>query len=194
MSQRKRWSVRCLLAGIVIVGIAAASAAPGADKPEVSVREVPAQVVLYTLHRGPYETVGGTIGGLFGLAVQNGMFPQGAMTLVYLNNPGLVSPEHYLTEVRMPVGEAALQKAGTLGEFTDVKLLAGMEMAVVRKPKGVEDQTSLRIGLSAWMQENGHVAIDSCVEKMPSQGPVASYAEMETEIMYPIRKLPAEQD
>lgn len=186
--------MRCLLAGIVIVVAAAASVVTGADKSEVSVREVPAQVVLYTLHRGPYETVGQTIGGLFGQAMQNGMFPRGAMTLVYLNNPGLVSPEHYLTEIRIPVGEAALQKAGTLGEFTDVKRLPGMEMAVVQKPKGVEDPTSIRAGLSAWVQENGHVAIDSCVEKMQSQGPVGTYAEMETEIMFPIRKLPAEQD
>ena len=85
------------------------------DKPGFTIRQAPKEVVLYTICRGPYEKVGPSIGKLYALAGQKGIIPRGSAYYVYLNNPQRVSSQHYLTEIRIPVGQDALKLTGSLG-------------------------------------------------------------------------------
>jgi len=185
VGRMKAWHALAL-AAVVICGALAVSVAAQGGEPVVSVREVKEQVILYTLYRGPYEGVGAAIGKLFQTVGPKGLMPAGPISFVYLNNPELVAKEHYLTEIRFPVAEDALKLAGTLGEFTDVKRLPGMQVAVVSKPKGVTDVGALRRALASWMREQGYEAADNCSETFLNQA--MDYAEMETEIVYPLRQ------
>lgn len=187
-------SVLCALLTVAVMAVAYVSAQPGEGQLQCSVRDVPEQVVLYTLHRGPYGAVGPPIGKLFGLAGQKGITPRGSISFVYLNNPELVSQEHWLTEIRMPVGEDALKLAGTLGEFTDVKRLPAMETAVLRKPRGIDDAGAVRERLYAWMRQQGYAAADACGEVFLSHAAGGDYSEMETEIFVPVEKVALGQD
>jgi len=185
----KSWHALLLVAAVACGAVAASVAAQG-DQPAVSLRDVNEQVVLYTIYRGPYEGVGQAIVKLFQMAGPKGLTPTGRISFVYLNNPALVSTEHYLTEIRFPVAEDALKLAGTLGEFTDVKKLPAMQVAVIHKPIGVADPSGLRKALSAWVRQNGYETMDSCYETFFNRA--TDYAQMENEILYPVRKL-AEQ-
>jgi effector-binding domain-containing protein len=180
-----------LAALVAAAGAAAAVLAAEPAKSDVSVRKVNEQVVLYTVYRGDYSGVGQTIGRLIGTAVQKGAPPAGPITFVYLNNPQFVSKEHYLTEIRIPVGADALKLAGTLGEFTDVKKLPAMEVAVIHKPVGQDNVPALRGALMRWMRENGYEAAEAFGETFLSQGG-ASYADMETEIFLPVQRAAAQ--
>jgi len=192
MVMLRSWRGLSLMA-VLLVAVLAASAATQAPAGGVSLRETKEQVVLYTIYRGPYEGVGAKIGSLFQLAMPKGIMPAGPISFVYLNNPELVSKEHYLTEIRIPVGEDALKLAGTLGEFTDVKRLAAMQVAVISKPKGETDVGALRRTLAAWMREHGYEGIDTCCERFLSPMPTGGYADMETEIMWPVKQIPAQK-
>lgn len=174
---------------LALAGMAVVHAMVPAGEPAVALREEAGQVVVYTIHRGPYEQVGGPIGQLFMKVMQNGMMPQGAITLAYLNNPEITEPAHLLTEVRVPVGEGALEKAGTLGDFTDVKAIPALQYAVIRKPKGDADPAVLRETLYAWVRENGYDTLDACCERFLTQTATTDYAQMETEIMVPVARL-----
>ncbi len=187
MGNWKVWSSASAAALAMVV--AGALAAAEAGQPAVTIRKAPEQVVLYTLYRGPYDGVGPVIGKLMMQAGQKGIAPQGNISFAYLNNPGLTTKEHNLVEIRVPVGQAALKLAGTLGEFTDVKALPAMDLAVIVKPKGVSDPTQLRAQLAAWIHDNGYEAVDACSETFLGMG--GGYADMESEIAYPVRKLAA---
>jgi len=187
-------SVLCALLTVAVIAVAYASAQPGEGGLECTIRNVPEQVVLYTLHRGPYDAVGPPIGKLFGLAGQKGVMPRGSISFVYLNNPELVAQEHWLTEIRIPVGEDALKLAGTLGEFTDVKRLPAMETAAVKKPKGIEDAGAVRERLYAWVRQQGYAAADACGEVFLSHAAGGDYSEMETEVFVPVEKVASGQD
>lgn len=190
MARSRRWVGVCL-AALVVLAAASFGRARSQEQAEVSLREVGPEVVLYTLHRGPYQGVGPAIGKLFALVGQKGLMPAGNITFVYLNSPELISDEHYLTEIRVPVGEKALQMAGTLGEFTDVKRMPAMKLAVIHKPVGVEDPAGMRQRLYGWLSQNGYRAVDTCQETFLSHGG-ASYADMESEIAVPVAKTAAE--
>lgn len=164
-----------------------------ASTPEFSVRKVDEQTVLYSIYRGPYENIGQPIGKLYALAGQNGLFPKGSLSCVYLNNPQLVSKEHYLTEIRIPVDKSALKLAGTLGELTDVKTLPAVEMVTTKKPKGTTDQSPIYERLHNWLYKNGYVSIDNACEVFSSQAMTMSYEQTETEIMIPVKKTASEK-
>lgn len=189
MKKVKVYSV--LLVGMMLLvvcgmGIAAKKSE---TKVEVSVRTVEEQVVLYTIYRGDYAQIGPAIGKLYGLAMQNGIMPQRPLVLAYLNSPKLVSSKHWLTEIRIPVAKSALEKAGTLGEWTDVKKLPSLETAVAVKPIGMADPGPIYEAIGVWVQTNGYIRIDGPIEKCFSQGPVTDYAQMKSEIMIPVMKV-----
>jgi len=163
------------------------------SKLEFTVRNVDEQTVLYTIYRGPYENIGPAIGKLYALAGQKGLFPKGALSCTYLNNPQLVSKEHYLTEIRIPVDKDALKLAGTLGEMIDVKTMPAMEIVITKKPKGTTDQSPIYERLHNWLYKNGYVSMDNACEVFPSQAMMGNYEQTETEIMVPVKKTASEK-
>jgi len=181
----KKMVVAAVLAAI---GVAAglAMAEEKAKEAAISVRKVEAQTVLYTIYRGPYEGVGKPIGELYALAGKNGIAPRGGPALVYLNNPALVSQEHLLTEIRIPVGEEAKKLAGTLGAMTDVKSVGPHEAAVIEKAGGDMDYAGIYARLYEWIGKNGYRSMDNASEVFKGGG--RGGGSMSSEIMVPVAK------
>ena len=174
----------------MVVGAIGTAAKESAGKEVVVIRQMKEQVVLYTIHRGSYDQIGPSVGGLFALAGQKGLMPpRGPVTYAYLNNPTLVSSEHWLTEIRIPVDEKALKAAGTLGEMTDVKKLPAMEVAVAVKPEGQADPAGIYQRLFAWMQEHNYVNVDGFSEVFLTNAMSGDCARMRSEIMVPVKQL-----
>ena len=179
-------AVICLMA-VSVVGISA-------EKNSISVRRIEQQVVLYTINRGSYAQTGSAIGKLYALAGRNRITPRGSAYYVYLNNPNQVSSEHWLTEVRIPVGKDALKLAGSLGPMTDIKLLPAMEVAVAVKPEGQADPSGIYNRLYAWIFKEGYIAAGACREVFLTNAMSGNYARMKTEIIIPVRKFQPDKD
>lgn len=176
--------------GLVVASIVGISATSAGGKTTFSLRRVEKQVVLYTIYRGSYDKAGPAIGKLYALAGSKGVRPIGAMSHVYLNNPRLVASQHWLTEIRIPVGKDALKLAGTLGEMTDVKTLPAMEVVVAVKPKGQSDPASIYEGLYRRILKEGYLAAQGPIETFLTNAETGNYAQMKTEIMIPVSKIP----
>lgn len=194
MSKLRVWSLLLLIMALIAISVVGISAESTADQSAFTVRKAEKQVVLYTIHRGSYDKVGETIGKLFALASQKGIAPRGQVSYVYLNNPQYVSSEHWLTEIRIPVAEEALKLAGTLGEITDVKSLPAMELAVAVKPEGQADPGPIYDSLYTWIAKQGYRAVDNACETFLGGGMVVNYAQMKSEIMVPVKKIPEDND
>jgi len=183
-----------LAIGPMVVSMAQIPAKSAVDKPAFAIRKVEKQVALYTIHRGSYEKTGTAIGKLFALAGQKGIRPRGPISYVYLNNPKQVSSDHWLTEIRIPVGKEALKFAGTLGEMTDVKALPALELAVAIKPEGQADPSPIYEILYAWLHNEGYVVTEGPRETFLTSAMVGNYAQMKSEIMVPVNKLSQQKD
>ncbi len=180
----------CLTA-ICAIEISAESAGSESD---FSIEKVKPEVVLYTICRGPYDKVGSMIGKLYALGGKKSIMPRGSVYYVYLNNPGQVSSEHWLTELRIPVSKASLEKAGTLGEMTDVKQLPAMEMAVAIKPEGLADPSGIYNNLYAWILKQGYVPLGAHREIFLTNAMSGDYGRMKTKIMIPVKKVSVDKD
>jgi AraC family transcriptional regulator len=66
-------------------------------------KEIPEHTVLAAIHQGPYTNVGPVIHAIAEYAAKNNYDIVGPVTEVYLNDPGQMTPEELLTEVRFPV-------------------------------------------------------------------------------------------
>ena len=192
MSKVKVWSLLFLAIGLMVAGAIGTSEKSASDKTSFVIRKMDKQAILYTIHRGSYDKIGMAIGKLFALAGRKGISPRGAMSYVYLNNPNYVSKKHWLTEIRIPVGEEALKLAGTLGEMTDVKALPALELAVAVKPEGQADPSPIYDSLYAWIYKRGYVVVEGPMEIFLTNVMSGDYSRMKTEIMVPIKKLPRE--
>lgn len=188
MKRSKVWFL--LLAVLLTTTIATMGIRAGqaADQPEITIRKVEPQMVLYTIYRGDYDQVGQAIGSLYALAVQNKIWPSGTLYFAYLNNPEHVSEEHWLTEIRIPVKKEALKLAGTLGKMTDIKKLPAMEVAVVTKPAGQADPGLLYTKLATWTLKQGYIVDGGPREKFLTNAKTGDYAQMKSEIMIPVTK------
>ena len=177
---------------IGVLAIVAAGAFIGA-KPDTqnqyNIKQQDEQVVLYTLYRGSYDQVGADVVELYQLAGQKGISPQGPLTFSYLNNPMLVDPEHWLTEMRIPVGKDALKQAGKLGEMTDVKVIRPHTVATCKKPPGVGEAEveTLWAGLVKWTASQGYTTLEGPREVFLNGQETGSYADMKTEFQLPVR-------
>ena len=193
MSRVKIFSLVLMVVCLMAVGIVKVLAKSPTGKSSFVIRKVKEQVVLYTIHRGSYDKVGPVIGRLYGLAGKKGIIPRGSAYHVYLNNPRRVSSEHWLTEIRIPVGKEALKFAGSLGEMTDIKNLPAVDMAVAVKPEGQADPGQIYSNLYRWILQEGYVVVDSAYEMFLTNAMSGNYEKMKTEIMIPVYKaLPAE--
>jgi effector-binding domain-containing protein len=188
MSKLKSLSLLLLTIGLMVVSAADIFAKVRSNLPAFALRKVDEKVVLYTIYRGGYDKAGIAVGKLFALAGEKRIIPRGRVSYAYLNNPRLVSSEHWLTEIRIPVGKEALNLAGTLGEMTDVKTLLAMQMAVAVKPEGQADPGPIYESLHSWIVEKGYCVIDSHSEVFLTNAMTGNYARMKTEIMVPIKK------
>ena len=184
--KRKVWLV--VMAAVLVVAVCAVEILAQSETKEMpfSVRKVEEQVVLYTLRRGSYDKVGEAIWGLFALAGQKGIVPQGNLSMAYLNNPMRVSKEHWLSEIRIPVGKEALKLAGTLGEFTDVKVMSATEAVVAVKPEGMADPGPIYAGIGRWAFDHGYVGIEGPSETYLTNAMTGVYSKMKTEIAGPV--------
>ena len=77
----------------------------GEAKPEgkIKIKKVPAQEVVYTMHKGPYSEVGPSYAALFRHAREKGYTPLGCPMEIYLNDPAKVPESELLTEIQVPV-------------------------------------------------------------------------------------------
>jgi effector-binding domain-containing protein len=176
------------VAVVVMIGVEI-FAESNTTEPAFEIRKVSEQTVLYTIHRGSYDKTGMAIGKLYALAGQKGLRPMGAMSYTYLNNPNLVSSEHCLTEIRIPVAKEALKLTGKLGEMTDVKTLPEMNAAVAIKPKGIKDPGKIYEHLYYWIFKNSYMVTDAACETFLSGAQTGDYAQMKSEIMIPVAKV-----
>jgi len=179
---------------LMVAGAVEIFAEQSKGKTEITIRKLQSQTVLYTIYRGSYDKIGEPIGKLFTLAGEKGIYPRGSLCCVYLNNPQYVTSEHLLTEIRIPVGEEALKLAGTLGEMTDVKTVQAMEAAVAVKPAGVADPALIYKSLILWIHKEGYIGIEGPMEVHLTGGSGVSYAQMKSEIMWPVNKLSQDKD
>ncbi len=185
----KRICVAVLAAAVITVHV---SAGANEEESKVTIQQVDKQTVLYTIYRGPYERIGKAIEGLYALAGANQARPAGGPALVYLNNPQLTSPQHLLTEIRIPVSEDALKLAGTLGEMTDVKTVPAVEMAVITRQVGQMDYALLYNRLYVWIAEHGYRAIDNPCEVFSADMKEGGRDLINPEIMIPVEQTRAE--
>lgn len=188
MSKVRIWSL--LLATVLMVIVAAGISAEQTTEPKITIRQLEPQTVLYTIYRGSYDKIGKAIGSLYALAGQKGIHPQGQMSCVYLNNPEYISAEHCLTEIRIPVTGEGLKYVGTLGEITDVKELRAMEVAVIIKHGMQVEYAALYKGLYDGIAKKGYRASDNAWESFLGENFSGDYAQMKSEIMVPVEKLP----
>ena len=180
--------------GVLGVALAAGSGILAESKPQgsaVEIRRTQEQVVLYTIHRGPFDKLGSTIGKLMGMAGPKGLYPKGSISLMYLNDFEAVPSQHWLTEIRIPVPEEGLRHAGTFGEFTDVKKLPSIEVAVASKPQGLASPESIYRQLHSYMFENGYMPTEGPCEVFLTNAQASDYSNMKSEIMIPSRKVVA---
>jgi len=167
------------------------------EKTVCAIRDLPQQVVLYTIYRGNLDDVRPAVEELFNLAGQKGIYPiypDVAITFVYLNNFQHVSREHWLTEIRVPVDKTALEAAGKLGKMTDVKTISPMKVAVATKPEGMANPEPIYRTLYTWMLKQGHTPFFGPQETFLTNVETADYAQMKTEIMIPIWDVPSDKD
>ena len=77
----------------------------GEAKPEgkIKVKKIPAQEVLYTIHKGPYSEVGAAYAALFQYAHEKGYTPLGSPMEIYLNDPAKTPENKLLTEIQLPI-------------------------------------------------------------------------------------------
>ena len=190
MRTRKRrvWALTGMILTAAVVGSVIAASSP-AGKPEITVKSVPAQTVLYTIHRGSYDQFGPAIGKLFGLAGQKQLQPLGPPTMTYLNNPHRTTPAHYLTEIRIPVPNTVLPQAGTFGPFTDVKTIPAHQVAAAIKPVGMSDPAPVYTALHRWIYQNGYHVVDGSTETCLTPATAGDYANMKCSIAIPVEKL-----
>jgi effector-binding domain-containing protein len=193
LSKTKMLLLLLLAAGLIAASVVEISAQSTEGASAITIRKIDKQVVLYTIVRGSYAKAGMESGLLYARAAMKQMVPQGPSCFVYLNNPQKTSSEHWLTEVRIPVGAEALKNAGSLGDMTDVKEVPAMEVAVAVKPEGVADPASIYRDLEHWIFKNGYVADDGPSEKFLTNAQTGNYEQMKSEIMIPVVKAPSKQ-
>jgi effector-binding domain-containing protein len=188
MGKLKLFSLALLAVGLTAVSTIRICAESPTEKSAFTIRRLEPQVVLYTVYRGGYDRLGKATGNLYALAGKKRISPRGGACYVYLNNPRNVSSQHLLTEIRIPVDASALKLAGSLGEITDVKELPAMEVAVAIKPKGQADPASIYDNLYPWIIKQGYTIVDSACERFLTNADAGDYANMESEIMVPVKR------
>lgn len=77
----------------------------GPDEQGRAIKRIPPMTVAITVHRGPYDQVAAAYQRLMAWIAAQRLEVVGPPMEAYLNDPGEVSPNEYLTEVMVPVRE-----------------------------------------------------------------------------------------
>jgi len=75
------------------------------EEGKVKIKKIPEQMVLFTMHYGPYNEVSEVYMALADYAEKNGYEIIGAPMEIYMNNPAEVSESELLTEIQFPVSK-----------------------------------------------------------------------------------------
>jgi hypothetical protein len=151
----------------------------------VFIREIPQQTVLYTVYRGDYYMMGDAINELYALANSRGIKPCGEVSTCCLNSPIVTDSSQMLVEIQIPVENTAIEKKGTLGAMTDIKILPPMKVAVAVKPEGCNDPTSIINDLFSWVNKKDYVVIGRMRQTIMDGGR-GSYHKLRTEFILPV--------
>jgi effector-binding domain-containing protein len=77
---------------------------PGcASSERVEATVLPGGPMAWTMHRGPYETMGAAYGAVYSWIEEQKRKPAGPPRDIYLTDPEKAPPEEYLTEIQWPV-------------------------------------------------------------------------------------------
>jgi hypothetical protein len=187
-------------------GLLAAGKRQQAEAGEAKFRTEPQHVVLYSVHKGTYQTLGLTFQKLSRLARARGIRPTGDYgDAVYLQSPDAVKPDELLIGVQIPVTAEAVRQKGRLQALacamrlgtTDVKTVPERAVAWVTKPKGAAEArlAGLYAGLHNLIQTQRAGAITCPPEqrflaaaRIPNN---CELSDLTTELMVPMEKRPA---
>ena len=73
------------------------------EEGKVKIKTLPEQLVLSSIHKGPYNEVGNVYGAIAQYAYQNGYEIIGPPTEIYLSDPNETPENELLTECTFPV-------------------------------------------------------------------------------------------
>jgi len=73
------------------------------DDDGFGIKALPAETVVFAMHRGPYELLGETYDRLATWLETEGHAMAGPPREAYLSDPSTTAPEDYLTEVQFPI-------------------------------------------------------------------------------------------
>jgi hypothetical protein len=102
-----------------------------------------------------------------------------------LNSPIVTDSSQMLVEIQIPVENTAIEKKGTLGAMTDIKILPPMKVAVAVKPEGCNDPTSIINDLFSWVNKKDYVVIGRMRQTIMDGGR-GSYHKLRTEFILPV--------
>lgn len=151
------------------------------------VRTLPERLVATTLHKGPYQTMGMTIGMLYGWMGQSGITPMGVPVQVYLTDPSNEQdPAKYVTEVWIQVAKPEKEPAADPARA--LKTLPAQEI-VVQAEIGPYEKAAEGYGkLKAWTEANGY-EIAGPAGMFSYSNPMDTPPErLVNEVFFPVRK------
>jgi effector-binding domain-containing protein len=190
MSHSRRAFAGILGAVLIFMSLAFGAPNENEETPEikVKVKKYKKQVVLYTVHRGNYRSIGTKVRDLYYLAEEKGIRILGTPSYVYYNRPQDVSPKHLLIEARLEAAPESLEHSGKLGEWIDVKEVPGYTAATAIKEQGVADPAPIYDELLEWIIENGYIPVGAPVENFLIGSTNSKYEKVKSEITMPIIK------
>jgi effector-binding domain-containing protein len=187
---------RCLFASILIIVIVTcivACAAKDEDaKDEVKLKSYKSKLVLYTVCRGGNKKVGHAARDLYFLAEEKIIRLLSSPTYVYLNDREGLPSKHWLTEIRLDARSDAIEHAGKLGEWIDIKEIPAYQAAAAIKDKGVADPGPVYDKLYSWIFEHGYVPAGRPIENLLLGTTNSKYENIKSEITIPVKKLSAD--
>lgn len=179
---------KCILSFFVCLVMLIPAANAGSDDKEVTIKEVPAKTVLYSVAKGHYSQIGESISKLYCLADEKQIKHTGRLSFVYLNNPNEVPPEDWLVEIHITVDDEEIEKSGTLGDDADIKSIPDMQVAVINRDSIMADPTALYERLYSWISTEGYQPVGCPFEIFPDIKRDSNYGQIKTEIMVPVKE------
>jgi len=188
MSTIKSCFFTFVITNIVVSCLSACAATGQSQTEDVTIKKLKKTCVLYTICRGDYKKIGGSVRELYFEAEKKGIRILSTPSYVYLNNPKDFPSEHRLTEIRLDVAPEAMKYSGKFGKMTDVKEVPGFMAAVAVKQQGVADPSPIYDALYRWIAEHGYIPAGAPIEHHLIGSTNSIYAKIKSEIMIPLMK------
>jgi len=153
---------------------------------EVTLQTLPATTLLALPMRGSFDQHGAAIGKVIQYAMKTGVM-RGAPLGLYYDDPEKVPADSVRWEVCVPVAPEA-----KVEEPFVICTLPEMQAAVVTCTGPYEGTTPCYGVLTAWLAQNGYV-ISGPVQEHWLSDPSMSPEEMQSKIVFPVKKAPAPQ-